>query len=1348
MRVPLTQAAEDARASAAALEARGHQVVRAPLVTAERAPLPKINLAGAQGFLVTSAEGARALADLVGVRTFPVFADSDVTAAALRGLGFRQVFAAKDDAADLAKLVERSITPANGALIYACSTAAPVNLPTMLGNMGFAVRPAPLYTLKRTEKIPAALRAALEAKSIDAALFLSADEARAFVALIQREQLEPLVSSLPTVAASPVVAAPLRALKLGGVTVPGGELDAVFAVLDGKLVDKVEEDRAAREALLRAEAERLRAEEERRATEKAERDRATKELADKQRAEQERIAREKAAAEQAAREKAEQERRAKEAARAKEEADKAERKRLAAEQAAAEKAEKGRLAQERAEQDRVARAQAEKEKAERERLAAEKAAAEKAERDRVAKERAEQERLAREQLARDKAERDRIAAEKAAAEKTERERLAKEKAEQERIAAEKAAAEKAERVRIAKERAEQERLERERLAREKAEQDRVAAEKAAAEKAERDRIAAEKIAAAKTEQERLALEKAERERLERERLALIKAEQDRIAREKAEAERIERERLAQEKAEQERLRQEQLAIERAEQERVARERAEAERIERERLAAEKAERERIETERLTAERVERERIAREKAEAERIERARLAEVRAEQDRVEAERLAAERAARERVAHEKAEAERIERERLARERAEAERIARERAEAEKAAETAERARLAAEAAAREKIERERLAAERAERDRVAADQAAAAKAEKARIAAERAEQLKAEKDAAAERRRIERAEQDAERARINAARAAEKAAAAAATPRRSWGSMLASWVGKTSAPAEETSGPRWDMALGTTPALQTLNTGSLNTAESVKPDLDKAGVREADLEDGTASATIAMPPAAAGPDAKEEPPLLGEHVIEQVPEKETETVTVSTEPKALEDLPEVTAETPASDGKPVTRGGGRAARLLAEDAADQRAHGQRFKYLGHSEPPRDPPRDPPPPEPETTERVTPPPYTAPKRAGGGRPLIIFVVLVIAAAAAVGVGSRLMPRLTSTANNQPAAPSPTIDTPATLQSDITALKARVAVLEQEAVNTVTPEALGAAKQELAQRLSALEGRAGGASDGAVTSMGDSLSSQAKQLAAVSARLATLEAAIGNSARLEDLSKRMNMLEGRSAEANSVLALADRVTSLETSARRTMIEQSTNIALLMAVAQWREAVLAGHSFTLELETAKALAARSGAMTIDDAGFAAAAARGLPTLAELQRRFNPAAAAAMRASAIPDDTAPWYRRILERMLAIVTVRRLDGDAAGTGTAAVLARAEKRLAEGDLPAAVGEMNGLSGAAATAAASWLGDAKARVVAESAASDATTRAVAAVAAAGKIAEPAPAAPNRH
>ena len=290
-----------------------------------------------------------------------------------------------------------------------------------------------------------------------------------------------------------------------------------------------------------------------------------------------------------------------------------------------------------------------------------------------------------------------------------------------------------------------------------------------------------------------------------------------------------------------------------------------------------------------------------------------------------------------------------------------------------------------------------------------------------------------------------------------------------------------------------------------------------------------------------------------------------------------------------------------------------------------------------------------------------------------------------------------------------------------------------LEQAIVNAATPDVINTLRQDLSQRLTAVEARTAGESGDAVTSLGDSLSSQAKQLTAVSARLATLEAAIGNSARLEDLSKRLNMLEGRTAEANSVLALSDRVTVLETTARRTMVEQSANVALLMAIAQWREAMLAGHPFALELQTAKALAARAGNIVIDDADFAETAARGVPTTAELVRRFGPTAAATVRAGAIPDDTAAWYRRILDRIFAIVTVRRLDGDAAGVSVSAILARAERRLAEGNLGAVVDEMNGLTGNAANAAASWLALAKARVAGEAAAASAATKALAGLAA---------------
>lgn len=435
--------------------------------------------------------------------------------------------------------------------------------------------------------------------------------------------------------------------------------------------------------------------------------------------------------------------------------------------------------------------------------------------------------------------------------------------------------------------------------------------------------------------------------------------------------------------------------------------------------------------------------------------------------------------------------------------------------------------------------------------------------------------------------------------------------------------------------------------------------------------------------------------------------------------------------AAEKLASADSGAPAA-GEPRTapRGGGRAARLLAEDAADLRAKDQRFKYLGHSEVPA--------PEGEPSERIdatTAAEVLGGRESGGlGRAVALFVFLAILAAAVVGTASLWVPRIKQFVRGAPSvveSVSVPVDPVVALQSEIAALKARVAALERGPGNPASPDGLNATTQALAQRLAAVESRAGGSGGGeAVASLGDSLASQAEQLTAVSARLATLEAAIGNSARLEDLSKRLNMLEGRSAEANSVLALSDRVTVLETTGRKTLVEQSGNIALLMAVAQWREAVLAGRPFTVELETAKMLAVRAGGQSIDDGGFAIFAARGIPTLQELERRFEPAAAAIMRAGVIPDGAGAWYRRILDRVFSIVTVRRLDGEAAGSSISAVLARAERRLTEGDLAAAVAEMNGLAVDVAKVAAPWLAYAKARVAAEKAAADATTKAVAA------------------
>ena len=324
---------------------------------------------------------------------------------------------------------------------------------------------------------------------------------------------------------------------------------------------QAEQQRAAQQAALRAEQERIAAQQ----AEQARIAEAQRQAAEQERlrvqAEQQRIAAEQAEAQRQAALRAEQERIA---------AQQAEQQRIAAEQAEAQrqaalKAEQERIAAQQAEQQRIAAEQAEAQrqaalKAEQERIAAEQAEAQrqaalKAEQERIAAEQAEAQRQAalkaeQERIAAQQAEQQRIAAEQAEAQRqaalrAEQERIAAQQAEQQRIAAEQAEAQrqaalKAEHERILAQQAEEERLAAEEAARQRAE---------AAAKAE-----AERQAALKAEQERIAAEQAKAERE-----AAIKAEQERIAAEQAEIAR-----QAAIKEEQERLAAEQLAKEEAE----------------------------------------------------------------------------------------------------------------------------------------------------------------------------------------------------------------------------------------------------------------------------------------------------------------------------------------------------------------------------------------------------------------------------------------------------------------------------------------------------------------------------------------------------------------------------------------------------------------------------------------------------------------------------------------------------------------------------------------------------------------------------------------------------------------
>ena len=215
MRILITSPATETVDLISALEVRGHDVIAVPLITAERLDAPEIKLEGAQGFLVTSAEGVRALADAVSARFFPVYAESEEAGAAARAAGFTKVTVAAGDAAAFAQLIKRTVKAEAGPLVHSCHLNETNAVTGMLINMGYAIRPLKLYRLNWVNQLPSALEQALTDKRIDAFVVLSVDEARAFTALIQQAEIEHLVKDWVVYATTTLASEPMRAVKVG-----------------------------------------------------------------------------------------------------------------------------------------------------------------------------------------------------------------------------------------------------------------------------------------------------------------------------------------------------------------------------------------------------------------------------------------------------------------------------------------------------------------------------------------------------------------------------------------------------------------------------------------------------------------------------------------------------------------------------------------------------------------------------------------------------------------------------------------------------------------------------------------------------------------------------------------------------------------------------------------------------------------------------------------------------------------------------------------------------------------------------------------------------------------------------
>jgi hypothetical protein len=216
--------------------------------------------------------------------------------------------------------------------------------------------------------------------------------------------------------------------------------------------------------------------------------------------------------------------------------------------------------------------------------------------------------------------------------------------------------------------------------------------------------------------------------------------------------------------------------------------------------------------------------------------------------------------------------------------------------------------------------------------------------------------------------------------------------------------------------------------------------------------------------------------------------------------------------------------------------------------------------------------------------------------------------------------------------------------------------------------------------------------------------------KSLDELSQRIARLE----DTGAVSDLKQNLEQLDAENQQISATVAeISERMRGLE--ATDTAADAKAR-ATVLAAGDLREALRAAAPFTAELDALRAAA--SGQPEIEKIldELAPLAAAGVPTLTTLTDRFDRVARDVSSAARRIEGDG-WMATVVNRLASLVSIRRTDDGDGGDSVDGVLVRAESALADGDLIGAVNALESLTDAPAEAAAGWLADARARVLAE-------------------------------
>ena len=208
-RLLLTRPREDSLALAEILSRHGVDALIEPMMTIRIDEDARLDLAGAQAILLTSANGARALAAAApgrAARQLPVLAVGCATAQAARDAGFDAVTAANGDVDALAALALDRLRPAAGRLVHVAGRVSTGDLAVRLQGAGFEAERVPLYEAVAARTLTPPARRALEAQALAGVALFSPRTARLFAKLVRESGLDRAARALTAFCLSQAVA--------------------------------------------------------------------------------------------------------------------------------------------------------------------------------------------------------------------------------------------------------------------------------------------------------------------------------------------------------------------------------------------------------------------------------------------------------------------------------------------------------------------------------------------------------------------------------------------------------------------------------------------------------------------------------------------------------------------------------------------------------------------------------------------------------------------------------------------------------------------------------------------------------------------------------------------------------------------------------------------------------------------------------------------------------------------------------------------------------------------------------------------------------------------------------------